>query len=110
MSEQPLPEKAQMTDAEAEVWDEFWETDAARCCSCPSCNYYAPDYEQHKGEPCLLTALFDRIFAARLRGLASDSTARAVLAKAYREAGLANAAEAIHALADHVSLPAGGGA
>ena len=36
----------------------------------------------------------------QLRGLAADPHARAVLAKAFREAPLANAAEALHALAD----------
>lgn len=38
--------------------------------------------------------------AEQLRGLARDSHARAVLAKAFREAPMANAAEALHALAD----------
>lgn len=38
--------------------------------------------------------------ADELRGLARDPHARAVLSKAFREAALANAAEALHALAD----------
>lgn len=38
--------------------------------------------------------------ADQLRGLAADPHARAVLAKAFREAPLANAAEALHALAN----------
>ena len=41
-----------------------------------------------------------RLLADGLRGLAADPHARAVLVKAYREAGLANAAAALHALAD----------
>lgn len=54
-----------MSDVEGDVWDEFWDTDAARCCSCPSCNFYALDYEQHKDEPCLLRTLIERIITAR---------------------------------------------
>lgn len=54
-----------MSDDEELAWDELWDTDAARSCSCPSCNFYAPDYEQHKGEPCVLRTLIERIIAAR---------------------------------------------
>lgn len=60
-----------ISDAEYEVWDELWDTDAARCCSCPSCNYYAPDYEQHKGTPCVLGVIVERIIAARIRAEAA---------------------------------------
>ena len=56
--------------SEADLWDEFWDTDAANCCSCPSCNFYALDYEQHKDEPCLLATLIERIIAARLAACA----------------------------------------
>jgi hypothetical protein len=38
-----------------------------------------------------------------LRGLARDPHARAVLSKAFREAPMANAAEALHALADDLA-------
>jgi hypothetical protein len=54
-----------ISDAEELAWDDLWDTDAARCCSCPSCNFYAPDYEQHKGEPCILRTLIERIIGFR---------------------------------------------
>lgn len=54
-----------MSDAEEQAWDDLWDTDAARSCSCPACNYYAPDYEAHKDEPCVLTTIIDRIIAER---------------------------------------------
>lgn len=46
------------------------------------------------------------LLAAQLRGLAADPHARAVLAKAFREAPMANASEALHALADGLSAGA----
>ena len=55
----------QMSDAEAEAWDDLWDTDAARCCSCPGCNFYAPDYEKHASEPCVMQTIIERIIAAR---------------------------------------------
>lgn len=72
--------------AEADhIWDELW--DAANCCSCPACNHYAPDYEQHQNEPCVLKVLIERIIAA---GVAAERAAHAGVRAAVR--GAANAA------------------
>lgn len=71
-------ERATLTEAEEQAWEELWETDAARCCSCPSCNFYAPDYEQHGGEPCILRTLIERIVTDRL----AAAVARAEAAEA----------------------------
>lgn len=78
----------------------------------PRCHQCGPGYRigddgcRHTGAATL---------ADHLRGLAADPHARAVLAKAFREAPLANAAEALHALAAGLDAgtilrpPTGGG-
>jgi len=65
----------EMPTGEAEAWEALWETDAARCCSCPSCNHYLPDYEKHKDEPCLLQTLIEDIITARVLSLREDGDA-----------------------------------
>jgi hypothetical protein len=87
-------------EREAEVWDAFWETDAARCCSCPSCNYYAPDYGAHKDESCLLRTLVERIIAARLaavEALADEWGSLAITIYGNRSHTLARCAEDLRA-------------
>jgi hypothetical protein len=51
-------------------------------------------------DPSTVSVQAERGLAEQLRGLARDSHARAVLSKAFRDAPMANAAEALHALAD----------
>lgn len=69
---------SEMTEAEGDAWDALWDTDAARCCSCRSCNFYAPDYEQHKGEPCVMRTLIEQIIAIRVTA-ALNEVAEAIL-------------------------------
>lgn len=60
------PESAHtMSDAEGDAWDDLWDSGEV-ICTCPSCNYYAPDYEQRKDEPCVLRTAVDRIASARI--------------------------------------------
>lgn len=68
------------------VIDDLNDTQAMRCCDCPSCNHYAPDYILHRDEPCQTWALIERYAAARadavlaeVRGQAAAVEARARL-------------------------------
>lgn len=49
-----------------DLMDALNDTDAMRSCSCPSCNFYAPDYEQHKDEPCETWELIRAFADARM--------------------------------------------
>jgi len=49
--------------AEDEAWDDFFDTQGARCCDCVSCNYYIPEYDPDA--TCVMVAAIYRILAAR---------------------------------------------
>lgn len=50
-----------------EFLDSYGDTIPGRCCVCPSCNYYAPDYADHQGEPCQTLELIRTEIAAHVR-------------------------------------------
>lgn len=77
MSDTPRTNDTSLTDTERvdELIDALNDTDALRSCPCPSCNFYAPDYEQHKGEPCSTWALIEQYVDARILADRAASTA-----------------------------------
>lgn len=52
-------------------WDDLFDTTAARCCDCPSCNHYLPDGYRPESK-CVLVAAVERIVAEQVRALADE--------------------------------------
>lgn len=48
---------------EDDLWDALNETMAARCCDCPSCNYYLPPGEFRPESKCVLEAAVEDLMA-----------------------------------------------
>lgn len=59
----PKPVENITTDAEDEVWDQLFDTDAMRACSCVGCNHYLPDYDPDR--TCEVIGLIYKIIEAR---------------------------------------------
>ena len=102
MAEREAPEKAQMDPEVREGLGFVFAHVIARYCYGED-NWRRLDSEERNAiaEPYMRWGRdYAPMYAEGLRELARDPHARAVLSKAFREAGLANSATALHALAD----------
>lgn len=54
-------------DLIGDAWDALHETDAMRCCCCPSCNFYLPEGEYKPETECVTVAAIKRLVEAYMR-------------------------------------------
>jgi hypothetical protein len=54
------------TDVEEAAWDSLFDTQAMRCCDCPSCNSYLPEHEYKPETKCVVVEAIERIIAAKV--------------------------------------------
>lgn len=56
-------QRAEFDQIEDDLWDALNDTTAARCCDCPSCNYYLPEGEYRPESKCVHRAGVEALMA-----------------------------------------------
>ena len=62
----PDPRPAAAVGLSDDAWDDLWDTQAARCCDCPSCNHYLPEGQYKPESKCVLMAAVEAIVASHV--------------------------------------------